>query len=222
MIRYFSLAIAAFVALVGFASASQAGVQVNVSADQDGIKSFYLEIGEQYRVPEKEVVVIRERRIPDDELPVVFFLARHASVEPDVIVTMRLGGQSWMDIALHYRLLPEIFYVQFDRDPGPPYGRAWGHFKHHKRSEWKEIRLEDDDIVNLVDLKFVSERYGCTPMEVVRLREKENSFVVIHRDIRAEKEHSKVRSKEHSKHKSKSEGSSEHGHGHGNGNGDHD
>ena len=209
MIRYSSLLIATVVALAGVASTGQAGVQVSVSADQDGVKSFYLAIGEQYRVPEREVVVVRERRIPDDELPVVFFLARHAEVQPDVIVTMRLGGQSWMDIALHYHLSPEIFYVNFDRDPGPPYGRAWGHFKKHKRSEWKEIRLEDDDIVNLVDLKFVSERYGCTPIEVVKMRERESSFVVIHREVKAEKEHSK--------HGSKSEGSSEHGHGHGKG-----
>jgi len=57
-----------------------------------------------------------------------------------------------MDIALHYKLSPEIFYVHFDRDPGPPYGRAWGHFRNRERREWGKIRLADDDIVNVVNL----------------------------------------------------------------------
>ena len=217
MIRLSFFAVAAIVVLGVAAPASQAGVQVGVSADQDGINSFYLAIGEQYRVPEREVVVVRDRKVPDDELPVVFFLARRARVEPGVIVDLRLGGQSWMDIALHYHLSPEIFYVHFDRDPGPPYGRAWGYYKNHKRAEWGKIRLADDDIVNVVNLKFMSERYGCAPSDVVQRRAKGDDFVVINGEFRAKKDHGKhdhnsVASSEHSKGKSNGKG---HGKGHG-------
>ena len=208
MTRFMSCAVAAMLALVLVAPQTNAGVSLGVSADQDGIKGFYLAIGEQYRVPEREVVVVRERNIPDDELPVVFFLASHANVEPGVIVKLRLGGESWMDIALHYKLSPEIFYVHFDRDPGPPYGRAWGYFHNRERREWGKIRLADDDIVNVVNLKFISERYGYEPDEIVKHRARGENFVAIHKEAKGHKhdgeKHSKqVADSEHSKGKGK-------------------
>jgi hypothetical protein len=214
MIRTLSLIFAVAATMAAVAPNSQAGVQVGVSADDDGVKGFYLAIGEQYRVPEREVVVVRERNIPDDELPVVFFLARHANVEPGLIVNLRLGGESWMDIALQYHLSPEIFYVNFDRDPGPPYGKAWGYYKNHKHNEWKDIRLVDVDIVNIVNLKFVSERYGCTPVDVVKMRARGDNFVFIHKQVKghkAEKNNQKaVASSEHDQDHGKSHSKGKH------------
>ena len=168
-------------------SKAHAGVDVGISVDEDGIKGFYLAIGEHYRVPEREVVVVRERNVPDEELPVVFFLARHASVEPASLVKLRLGGMSWMDITLHLNLSPSIFYVAFDRAPGPPYGKAWGHFRKHKKARWGEIRLPDADIVNIVNLKFVSEKYGYSPAEVVKMRARGDRFAAIHKQAKAGK-----------------------------------
>src|SRR5437899_10852643 len=70
------------------------------------IGNFYFAVGNYYRVPEREVIVIRERRIPDNEIPVVLFLAERARVTPANIVNMRLSGQRWMDIAMHFQLSP--------------------------------------------------------------------------------------------------------------------
>jgi len=166
---------------------AQAGVEVGLSIDEDGIKSFHLAIGEHYGVKEKEVVVVREKRIPDEDLPVVFFLAKHANVTPSVIVKLRLSGNSWMQIATQFGLTAELFYVKFDRDPGPPYGKAWGHFKKHKRADWHKVKLVDADIINLVNLKFAVARHGCTPAEVVKMRAKGGGFVNIHKKAKAEK-----------------------------------
>jgi len=180
--------LAALALLLAFAVPSaRAEVSVGVSVDEDGLKGFYLAIGEHYQVAEKEVVVVRERSVPDEELPVVFFLARHAHVEPGVVVKLRLGGKSWMDIAFHYKLSPEIFYVAFDRDPGPPYGNAWGHFKKRERSQWGSIRLVDADIVNIVNLKFMAEKYGYAPAEIVKMRARGDHFANINKQVKANK-----------------------------------
>jgi len=173
--------------VLALTSKTRAGVDVGLSVDEDGIKGFYLAIGEHYRVPEREVVVVRDRNVPDEELPVVFFLARHASVEPAAIVKLRLGGMSWMDIALHFSLSPSIFFIEFDRDPGPPYGKAWGHFRNREKAHWGDIRLPDADIINIVNLKFVSEKYGCSPAEVVKMRARGDRFVAIHKQAKAGK-----------------------------------
>lgn len=101
-----------------------------ISFNDDGPQSFYLALGQTYGVPEREVIIIHERQIPDDEIPVVFFIANRAHVRREVIVEHRLAGRSWMEITLLYHLDPSIFYLELDGDPGPEYGRAYGHWKH--------------------------------------------------------------------------------------------
>src|SRR5574341_1637669 len=98
----------------------QADVSLGLSISDGEVRSFYLAVGGSYRVPERTLVVVHETNIPDDEVPVVFFIAQRARVSPDVIIDMRLSGRSWMDITLHYGLSPEIFYVPLAVAPGPP------------------------------------------------------------------------------------------------------
>lgn len=184
------------------ASPLRADTQLGLAVGDDGVKSFYLAVGDYYRAPEKEVVVVRERSVPDDELPVVFFLARRASVSPQVIVDMRLGGKSYMDISLHYGLSPEIFYIPVAVDPGPPYGKAYGYYKNKPRKQWKEIRLGDSDIVNLVNLRFLSEHYSCAPDKVIRLKSQGKDFVDIQKTIKNEKSSSEKAAKSKGGHKS--------------------
>jgi len=71
---------------------------------------------------------------------------------------------------------------------GPPYGKAYGHFKNKPKKEWKTIVLSDGDVVNLVNLKFVSEHYGRPPQEVIRLRASGKQFVTIYEEVKKERE----------------------------------
>jgi hypothetical protein len=168
-------------------SIARADVSVGLSADENGINEFHLAIGDFYRVPEKEVIVVRERNIPEDELPVVFFIAQRARVRPETIVDMRLKGDSWMDITQHFGLGPDIFYIPVKEVSGPPYGKAYGNYNNRPRKEWKQIRLDDDDIVNLVNLRFMSKHYGYAPEQVMRYRSNGDDFLKIDADIRQEK-----------------------------------
>lgn len=159
-------------------------VDVGATIVDGTIRNFYLAIGEYYRVPEREVVVIRERHIPHREVPVVLYIAQHAHVEPGVIIDLRLQGRSWMDITLHFGLGPDIYYVPVREVSGPPYGHAYGHYKNKPKQEWKHIRLDDDEVVNQVNLRFISERYKYAPDDVVRMRSRGNDFISINEDIR--------------------------------------
>lgn len=170
------------------AQTGRAEVTVGATIDNDGLKEFHLAIGRQYNYSEKEILAIEKRQIPEDELPVVFFLARRAQVTPMTIAKLRLGGQSWWDIAIHYGLSPDIFFVSLDVDPGPPYGRAYGLYKDKAKHHWKNVRLEDVDVINLVNLRFISERYKKAPGEVIRLRARGDDFVRIHTEVKRGKE----------------------------------
>ncbi len=158
--------------------------QMGISIADGQVRNFYLSMGQYYHAPEQELVIVRERHIPDEEAPVVFFIARRAHVEPARIIEMREDGQSWMDISLHFGMGPDVYYVPAREVSGPPYGNAYGYYKHHPRREWRKMRLSDDEIVNFVNLRFASDQYGCRPEDVVRMRSEGRSFVAIHDEFR--------------------------------------
>jgi hypothetical protein len=169
-------------------SAAQAQWNLGVSVGSEGLRGFHFSIGEHYRVPERDVGIARQRGIPEEELPVVFYLAAKAQVASGVILDLRLKGLSWIDVTLRYGLSPEIYYVPVKvAKVGPPYCKAYGYYKKHPRQEWKKVVLHDDDVVNMVNLKFASDYYGYAPERVMQMRGEGQNFVAIHDHIKKEK-----------------------------------
>lgn len=173
----------AFVLLLS-AGTTQAEVSVGLSVDKDGLKSFHLAIGEHYVTYDKEIEAVRKQNISDEELPLVFFFAKHTGVGKNEIIRLRLKGKSWMDICLQFGYTAELFYVPVKSNPGPPYGKAYGHFKNKNKKKWNEIRLSDAEIIDFVNLKFMSEYYGYSPDEIIKMRAKGKSFIVINGDVK--------------------------------------
>jgi hypothetical protein len=176
------------ISLIASPAPAETQWNLGVSIGNEGLRDFSLSVGEYYRVPPREVVVVRERGFHDEELPVVFFLASRAHVAPGVIVDLRRRGLSWMDITLHFGMGPEIYYIPIQATKiGPPYGKAYGYYKKYPKHEWKKIRLHDDDVVNLVNLRFISEHHGYAPENVVRMRGDGSNFVAINETVYREK-----------------------------------
>lgn len=177
-----------FVFLVADPTPSLAETQwsVGVSGGDEDIRSFHLSIGDYYHVPEREVVIVHSRGIYEEELPVVFFIAQQAHVSPGAIVDLRLRGMNWMDITFHFGLSPEIYYVPVRQ--GPPYGHAYGYYQKRSNGGWHRDDLGDADIVNQVNLKFISEHYQYAPEEVMKYRSEGQNFTIIDRDIRQRKQ----------------------------------
>jgi len=210
-------AVVGFLMSVATASAQvSAGVSIN-----SGHNSFYFAVGDYYGVPESRVVYVRDHyRIPDEELPVVFFLASRAHVDPQVIINLRVGRRmSWPDITFHYGLTPEIYYVPVTR-VGPPYGNAYGHYKKCKK-DYKKVVLVNDDVVNLVNLRFMSEYHGIPAEQVMDRRGRGERFVAMNNEFRQEKRAHGDRDDDRGKGKAKDEKGKDkkenkgHGNGHG-------
>ncbi|MGE5430720.1 MAG: hypothetical protein ACM3QX_06585 [Syntrophomonadaceae bacterium] len=146
-------------------------IDAGISIGGGGMNSFYMSIGNYFRVPEREVVVVRERRIPDEEIPVVFYISQRARVPYSEIIGCRKRGMSWMDITYHYNLGPDIYFP--GEVQGPPYGKAWGHRKKERAT------YRDYEIVNAVNSRFMSDYHHCSPTEITRLRGQGNSYVQI-------------------------------------------
>ena len=181
--------------LLMVAGSARADVSVGATIDENGIRQFHLAIGKFYNVPERAVTVIKKKGISDEELAVVFFIAERAGVKPAPVIELRQLGKSWLDITLHFGLSPEIFYVPVKGDPGPPYGKAYGYFKKHPRSKWREIVLTDVEVVNLVNLRFVSKLYAIEPEEVIKWRAEGKHFTEVNLNAKSHRDKQKAEAK---------------------------
>lgn len=156
-------------------------VNLGLSADENGLRSFYLGIGDYYHVPEREVYVIHDRGIPDEDLPVVYYLAQRTGAAPGAIVDLRLRGWSWQRITFYLGAGPDIYYMPVPvAVVGPPYGRAYGFYRSVPRARWRTIQLSDDDVVNLVNLRFVSQYRHLPPQRVMELRREHPRFTDVY------------------------------------------
>lgn len=131
-----------------------------------------------FRVP---VSTIKELEgsvpVPSLNLPVVLFIAHHSHVSPNLIITWRKAGNSWLQIAGRLKLPATIFFTTLPEGRiGPPYGRAYGYYWKHKRDPQVPIVLSDEEISDLVQLKICSSHFGLPPRQIISLREKGMPF----------------------------------------------
>jgi hypothetical protein len=173
---------AAFVVVQGVAGAQVRDLDLGLSFADGSLRGFYLTISDHYGVPARQVVELQQRyRCPVDELPVVYFLSARAHVAPAVIIGLRAGRMSWLDIAFHYHLRPDIFFVPVSAERiGPPYGRAYGYYRKQGPSrDPRAFAITDSEVVDLVNLRFLSEHYGVRPETVMAMRSEGRPFVAI-------------------------------------------
>ncbi len=162
-----------------------AGFDLGISVGDGGVKGFYLAVGDYFDVPQTGIAVIKKKGLADDEVPVALFLSARAGVAPSTIVALRLGGMSWLDVTIKYGFTPEVFYMPVKA--GPPYGKAYGHYMGRPRGQWRNLRLSDAEVVNLVNLRFISGHYGVSASEVIKMRENGHGFVRINGSVKSAK-----------------------------------
>ena len=171
MIKIFSF----ILALWGLTSLSWSQVNVGVSVGTGG-DSFHLAIGSYYHAPPEQVAVCQQRQIPDEEQPVVFFVAQRAHVAPGVIINLRAGGMPWAAIFNRYRLSPRVLYVPIHGSVvGTPYAGFYAYYRGGRR-----VRLMDADIVNMVNLRFASDYYHRPAEEIIQMRAGGRNYAYIH------------------------------------------
>jgi len=140
-------------------------------------------VHESLGLPEPLIVQLLERGLPDEHLPVIGLISARTATAPERIFEMRRSGLSFLDISLRLGAGPEIFYVPIERDPGPPYGKAWGYYRKTPRAQWRTIVLTDADIVHLANLRLCVDRYGIAPDRVIGLERSGKGVAAIHAEL---------------------------------------
>ncbi len=171
----FAFAVAALALALGRGALADVSVGVHFSSQQ---QDFYLGLSQVFGVPQANVEVVQRTGLPDDEMPVAFFLARQARVAPAVVVDLRRQGMSWMAICRRFRVSPAVFYVPLRLRVIPaPYGRVYAFYR-KPRKAWGRIALTDADVVNMVNLRFAVDR-GLKAEDIVTARSRGGHFADI-------------------------------------------
>lgn len=147
---------------------AEAGVDVSFGASvplgDDG--NLFFSISSRYF--ERDVRVVEDygrRYFPDpDDLAVALHLSRHCRRGVEFFAGLRREGLGWFEISRRCDVPVDVWFVPVARDPGPPYGRAYGHWKKHRRDPSSRVVLTDADIRHLVAVRMASEYYGV-PVE---------------------------------------------------------
>jgi hypothetical protein len=118
-----------------------------------------------YEPADLDPVLPRLRSVELD-LPVVLFLSRKSGESIETIAGIRSRGFAWSVIFQKVGVPIGVVFSGIESDPGPPYGKAWGHWKKNPRS----ARLADPDIAGLVQIQIGSRWARLTPYELARAR----------------------------------------------------
>jgi hypothetical protein len=168
--RYLSVAVARLVLAVGLLSATPARASVDIdfgAAVRIGDHSdIFFAVSSRYFDQDRAVVETWGRRCDNpDDLAVALFISNRSGRSLDWIFALRASGRSWWDIGVRVGIPVDAWFVPVARDPGPPYGKAYGYWKKHRRDPRAVVRLTDGDVRNLVAVRVIHEYYGA-PVDV--------------------------------------------------------
>lgn len=143
---------------------------------QGEFEDYFRAAASHFGVSASEVGILAEWDIQADEVPVVLFVARRAGVSTDALAALRRSGRSWADLASQYGVNAGHFHVTLDEaTPLGPLSRAYGEYRVRASAGWPAIRLEDREIVLLVNLRFLAEELGRSPADVLGALERAGS-----------------------------------------------
>ena len=168
--KRFILLIPIILSLSGSATlaATYFDVAVGVRVNEDS--RIFLNLTNHTWRPATPTNIIRRCEDPEDDFPVIAFLAYHSHRSPAYILSLREAGYEWSDIFFHLNVSPRVLFVGIDRDPGPPYGKAWGRYRRDRYSHDRgrsRYRLSDRDVVALVKIQTAARHFGTSAYAVI-------------------------------------------------------
>jgi hypothetical protein len=149
---------------------------IGISGSDQGIDSFNLSIGDYYGVPVQEVREV-EYYVPREHASIVYFLADNAHVNARYITDMRRQGLNWWNISLRLGLDPYMLY-RVDN-------RYYGKSRHH--------RLDDSEIADYVNVRFISDYHHINRNEVIDRRRKGEKYYHINNSYHGKQDHPQYR-----------------------------
>ena len=172
-----ALPIVAAILLAAAAPAALAGdlfydatLALNISDDA----RFFLNVtNRHFAMPEPQgVKVLKACPRPESDYPVALLFARFSGRRAEAIVALRQKGLPWSEVMVRLQIPADRLFVGLDRDPGPPYGHAWGHWKKGQRARGprETVAFDDMTVADLARLQIASSALRVSPYTIIAER----------------------------------------------------
>lgn len=171
MKRFVWAAMAASAFFIG--APAQAGVDITFGADVPIGDDGQLFLAISSRCFDQEPRVIRDyapRFTSPEDMAVALFISQHSGKPIEAIFKLRQGGIPWWDVGVRVGLPEQVWFVPVSHHPGPPFGKAWGHWKKHQADHHYAMRFDDDDARNWVAVRMMHEYYGIPVEKAMEFR----------------------------------------------------
>ncbi len=170
--------------LIGFVLVgvpAQAGLDIDLGVSIRGDDAdVYFSISSRYFGRDRGTVDRFAAYFSDpDDLAVFLYLSKRSGRSCDHIFGLRRQGLSWWQISTRLGLPVDVWFVEVHHDPGPPYGKAYGHWKKHKQDRHHHMVFSDADIRNLTAVRVIHEYYGVSMQVAMDWRASGNSLQTI-------------------------------------------
>jgi hypothetical protein len=92
-------------------------------------------------------------------------------VSLSVVWNLREKGMSWVQVMTRLKVPHDRIFVEMPKDPGPPHGKAYGHWKKHAKNSKQRVEINDDDVFYWTMIRTQSRYFGVPAESVVTWRE---------------------------------------------------
>lgn len=141
-------------------------------------RAYFDAVADFFKMPLGEVVILGDWELADDEIPAVLFVARQAGVSPEALVALRRSGRSWTALIQRYGIgAPSLHVPIRDQAPAGALAAAYDQYRATPVAEWSAIRLTDNDVIALVNVRVIAQTLDLSAEAVVRETASITSYV---------------------------------------------
>jgi hypothetical protein len=152
---------------------------LEVRGQGGGDREAYLRVMTQhFELPPGEADRLLESSLAPDELPVLLFLEQHGGIAAPALLALRRSGSGWSALARRYGVGGDRFHVEIPEAAVDARTRGiHERYAATPRSGWAALDLSDEEIITLVNLKVLSQRFSVPVERVLEARDAAGSWV---------------------------------------------
>ena len=138
-----------------------------------------------FQLSSADVAGIRAAGISSEELPVCLYIAKRAKTAPESIAKMRARGDSWAAIVKGLNQGMNMFYQPIvGYSVSETYYPIFAKFDAVPSNKWRRLELSDEEILNVVNLRFISSEHDYSIYKVMEQRDEGLAFLEINQNIK--------------------------------------
>lgn len=163
---------------------------VNFAGASDDLeKEYYAALSAHFGVEADSLAALLELELDIKDLPVVLFLSQINKTGPSRIAGLRAKGESWMKIIENRVISPSVFYFMLTGEiESQTFAPIFAEYKALPERRWGEIVLTDDEICDMVNLKFIYSYHDYSVFEVMKMRDLGKSYPEINYQVKVKRE----------------------------------